>query len=265
MDITIENCSSPGAHFSKNTNGVLLKIDEWIIEHNYPKLTFIEFRRNLEHDKGINDNNARNIYPLLKNSGLVEYQPRGDLNTKYFFTNRGKAYLETIKTIALVKGLDYSEEKKEKAVQQLTEIMESIICDSVERILKNQDLNYSEGLRWYLEYLQEYGKINKKEFAYMVYLMHSPDKENWKEKSKDIILAYRNKEIDINVSVRVRNDQKIKQVTQNTVRLEKIDFFTAYLYYSALINQTGITRKLKDYYYLNESMHDKLISLLEAE
>lgn len=264
MDIIIENCSSPGAHFSNNTNKVLLQINEWIIEHNYPKLNFFEFRRKLKNDKEINDNNARNIYPLLKNSGLVEYQPGGELNTKNFFTNRGRAYLEALETINLIKASDYSKEQKEKAIQQVIEILESIIYDSVKKLLKNHTLNYSESLHWYLEYLQEYGKINKQEFAYMVYLMNRDNKKDWKEKSKEIVQAYRDRKIDINVSVRVKNDLKIQKVTGETTRLENISYFTAYSFYSSLINQTGLTKKIKNYYHLNKSTYDKLAYLLEV-
>lgn len=264
MDIIIENCSSPGAHFSKNTNNVLLKINDWIIENNYPTLSFIEFRRSLQKTKNINDNNARNIYPLLKNSELVEYQAGGKLNTRNFFTNRGKAYLEALETINLINESDYSKEQKEKANKQVEEIIESIIYDSVEKLLRNKNLNYSESLRWYLSYLYEYGKVNKQEFAYMVYLMHSKDNINWLEKSKEIVKAYRNKEIDINVSVRVRNDLKIQEKTGEINRLENIAYFTAYSFYSSLINQTGLTKKFKDYCYLKESSYDKLHYLLEV-
>lgn len=264
MDIIIENCSSPGALFSENTNKVLLQINDWIVENNYPKLLFIEFRRSFQRDKGVNDNNARNIYPLLKNSELVKYQPRGELDTRDFFTNRGKAYLKALETINLISESDYSKEQKEKAIQEVTEIMESIIYDSVEKLLRNKDLNYSKTLRWYLRYLQEYGKINKQEFAYMVYLMNSNDSNDWREKSKDVVKAFRNEEIDINVSVRVRNDSNIQEKTGENTRLENISYFTAYSFYSGLINQTGLTKKIKNYCYLKESSYDKLSYLLEV-
>lgn len=263
MDITIENCSSPGAHFSKNTNKMLLQIKDWIIENNYPSLTFIEFRRNLQNDKGINDNNARNIYPLLKNSGLAMYYPGKKLNTKDFFTNRGKAYLEALEVINLINESNYSKEQKKKATEKTVEIMESIVYDSVKKLLCS-NLSYSESLRWYLKYLQEYRKIDKQEFAYMVYIMNSNDSNNWQEKSKSVVKSFRNKEIDINVSIRVRNDIKIKEKTGETTRLENISYFTAYSFYSGLINQTGLTEKIKDYCCLKSSAYDRLVSLLEV-
>ena len=68
MIIEIENTSSPGASFTSNTNSVLLKTYEWICEHKGISIPFKEFRMRLQSEKGINDNNNRNIYPLLKNA-----------------------------------------------------------------------------------------------------------------------------------------------------------------------------------------------------
>lgn len=42
MEITIENCPSPGAQFSENTNNVLKSIYHWILDNNFPELEFIE-------------------------------------------------------------------------------------------------------------------------------------------------------------------------------------------------------------------------------
>ena len=68
MEIIIENCSSPGAHFSKNTNLVMLKIYHWILSNNNPELPFIEFRKRLEKEVKINDVDKINIYKKLKAS-----------------------------------------------------------------------------------------------------------------------------------------------------------------------------------------------------
>ena len=48
MEFIIENCSSPGAQFSRSTNQVMLKIAEWINQNNEPDLMFIDFRRRLK-------------------------------------------------------------------------------------------------------------------------------------------------------------------------------------------------------------------------
>lgn len=263
MDIIIENCSSPGAHFSQNTNAVLLKIYEWINKNNKPQLPFIEFRRRLENEEKINDNNARNIYPLLKNGGLVEYYPGEKLDSGNFFTRRGLAYLKALETKDMIMKSEYSKKQKEEASIQVDEIMGSIVCDSLEKLLRNKELNYSYSLKWYLMFLAKYKKINKQEFALMVFTMNQ-EGVDWQEKIDSIIEMYREQEIDINVKVRVRNDQIIQQSTGEKTRIEDISYFTAYSFYSGLVNQAGLTSKVKDYFCVKESSIDKIDYLLEV-
>lgn len=242
MEFIIENCSSPGAQFSRSTNQVMLKIAEWINQNNEPDLMFIDFRRRLEKEAKINDNNARNIYPLLKNGGLVEYQAGGELETGSFFTRRGKAYITTLETKALIDSSDYTKKQKEAASVEVDQILENIVYDSVKLLIENKELNYSESLKWYVLFLSKFGKINRQEFALMVHQMRENPNE-WEEKITPIIQQYRNQDVDITVKVRVRNDQKIQAKTGERTRLEEISYFTAYSYYSSLIDQSGITKK----------------------
>ena len=143
MEFIIENCSSPGAQFSRSTNQVMLKIAEWINQNNEPDLMFIDFRRRLEKEAKINDNNARNIYPLLKNGGLVEYQAGGELETGSFFTRRGKAYIIALETKALIDSSDYTKKQKEAASVEVDQILENIVYDSVKLLIENKELNLS--------------------------------------------------------------------------------------------------------------------------
>ena len=166
MEITIENCPSPGAQFSENTNNVLKSIYHWILDNNFPELEFIEFRRKLE-GIGINDNNARNIYPLMKNTGFIDYVSRGILDTSKFFTPKGNAYILILETLLFIESENHNN-KYELAILLLKNILEELIYDGVEKII-NSEINYKEGLRWFLMFLLEYEKINKNEFAYMVY------------------------------------------------------------------------------------------------
>ena len=115
MVIEIENTSSPGASFTKNTNSVLLKTYEWICEHRGLSLPFREFRMRLQSEKGVNDNNNRNIYPLLKNGGLANYEKGSDLKVDSFYTNTGLAYVKTLESVEVIEVEDYTKEQKEKA------------------------------------------------------------------------------------------------------------------------------------------------------
>ena len=264
MEIIIENCSSPGAHFSNNTNMVMMKIYHWITENKKPELPFIDFRRRLEAEKGINDNNARNIYPLLKNGGLVEYQAGGELATESFFTKRGLAYLKALETKDLIdQNEEYTKKQKEEAGRHIDEILEDIVYSSIELLVENKELNYTQSLIWYLLFLSKFGKINKQEFALMIFFM-SKGEENWEDGITPLIKQYRAQQIDINVKVRVRNDQKIQIRTGEKTRLENIDFFTSYSYFSSLIDQAGLTRKIKDYHCVDESRKTKIDYLLEV-
>lgn len=262
MQIIIENCSSPGAHFSDNTNVVLMKIHKWINDNNKPTLMFIDFRKRLKHDEGINDNNARNIYPLLKNCGFADYTPGDVLDTSCFFTPTGIAYVTGLESLKLIEQGEYTKEQKRKAAENMERVLQQLIYDGVARLLRNTQLNYSEGMKWFIMFLLEHGKIDRNEFAYMVYQM-SRDENNWQEKIRPVIEGYRNKEFAIDVKVRVRNDQGIQKRTGRTTRLEGISFFTAYTYYAALFWQAGLTTKSGGYYYLKSDAKKKAKILLE--
>lgn len=250
MEITIENCPSPGAQFSENTNKVLKLIYYWIRDNDFPELEFIEFRRKLE-GIGINDNNARNIYPLMKNSGFIDYSSRGILDTSKFFTPKGNSYILILETLLLIEESENQNDKSKSVVILLRKILEELIYDGLEKIINSNEINYKEGLRWFLMFLLEHEKINKNEFAYMVYQMkHNP--RDWVVASKSTIEQYREGLIDINVKVEVHNDNKIKEKTGVETRLEGIGFFTAYNYYCPLVIHSGIAYKYKEYCYLKD-------------
>lgn len=250
MEITIENCPSPGAQFSENTNKVLKLIYHWILDNDFPELEFIEFRRKLA-GIGINDNNARNIYPLMKNSGFIDYSSRGILDTSKFFTPKGNAYILILETLLLIEESGNQNDKSKSAIILFRKILEELIYDGVEKIINNNKINYKEGLRWFLMFLLEYEKINKNEFAYMVYQMKH-DSSDWVVASKSIIERYRDGLIDINVNVEVHNDNNIKEKTGVETRLEGIGFFTAYNYYYPLVIHSGIADKNGEYCYLKD-------------
>ena len=137
MRIDIENTSSPGASFTDNTNDVLLKISDWIAEHESAILPFKEFRMTLQREKGINDNNSRNIYPLLKNGGLIQYENRGELAVKNFFTKTGRAYVTALDTKRLIKNSDqYSSEQNRNALSKFDIIVSEIIISNLLNALR---------------------------------------------------------------------------------------------------------------------------------
>lgn len=97
----------------------------------------------------------------------------------------------------------------------------------------------------------------------MIHIMNA-NEYNWEQELVPLIEKYRKQEIDINVKVRVRNDQKIQQRTGERTRLEDISYFTAYSYFSSLIDQAGLTRKVKDYHCVSENGLEKIDYLVEV-
>ena len=97
----------------------------------------------------------------------------------------------------------------------------------------------------------------------MIHIMNT-NEHNWEQELTPLIEKYRKQEIDINVKVRVRNDQKIQQRSGKRTRLEDISYFTAYSYFSSLIDQAGLTRKAAGYHCVSENGLKKIDYLVEV-
>lgn len=260
MIIEIENTSSPGASFTKNTNMVLLKTYEWIYEHKGTSLPFREFRMALQKDKNVNDNNNRNIYPLLKNGGLVNYEKNADLYVDHFFTNNGLAYVETLKTTKLLEESkeNYSQTKISAINRELKAIQEEIITDALQKIVKKTDVNYVEPLQNLIKYLICYKKISKIEYAYLLYMLKQYSIDEALVKMKPTVDSYRAGSMDFVVHVKVRNDLDIKEKTNSDNRKESISFLTSFGYFSSLLSQAGLVTSNEKYIEVTEKRIDKL-------
>jgi len=263
MKIIVENCSSPGASFTNNTNAVIVKIYEWIQENNEPTLSFIDFRRRLESEKGINDNNARNIYPLLKNCNFVNYEGGAELNTKFFFTKLGLAYVKALMTINAIDDADYEKKQKEIALKKFDAIMKKVVYDGVKNLMKTSDSNYTKSIKWYLDFLLRFRKINKYEFAYLINKKNSVGEDCFDDMT-ETINDYRLNKTEIEVQVKVRNDIKIKERTGEESRLEDIGFLTSYSFYTGLLSQAGLVIKEGKYYKLIPSQEENVKAILEV-
>jgi hypothetical protein len=265
MRIDIENTSSPGASFTDNTNDVLLKISDWIAEHESAILPFKEFRMTLQREKGINDNNSRNIYPLLKNGELIRYENRGELAVKNFFTKTGRAYVTALDTKRLIENSDqYSSEQKRDASRKIDTIISEIIRGALSNLLGNEELNYVEPLKWFISYLLRYGKINKTEFAYFLFEKKTKSVEEALDEVEQNILDYRNGTLDFDVNISVRNDIELREKTQSDKRKEGLSFLTSYTYFSSLLQQADIIFKKDGYFILNEKRRNEVEKILEV-
>lgn len=248
MIIEIENTSSPGASFTPNTNFVLLKTYEWICEHKGIEIPFRQFRMRLQSEKGINDNNNRNIYPLLKNGGLVSYEKGCNLIVDSFYTNTGLAYVKTLQAMAMLEEAEYEEGQKIAALKRFEMILEEIVSGTLKNIMNQPDVNYVEPFRDMIRFLLKFDKISKIEFAYLLYAKQ----ENKLDSISQAIQSYRCGEIEIDVYVKVRNDIEIREKTNTDKRKEGLTFLTSYGYFVSLLQQAGLIRKDDKYYIVNE-------------
>lgn len=259
MKITVQNPSSPGAMFSNNTNDVLKRIYDWIIENDYPFLSFREMRNRLASEKGINDNNARNIYPLVRNCDFVSYAKNENISTNAFFTRTGLAYVKLLKTIDLInEDSTYSESRKRDALSQVNKTIEGLVYLGIEQLLK-KDSNYKADFKNTIKYIISYGKISKKEFALLLYSYNHLSESELNE----CVRKYREALIDIEVSVDVRNDINLRNSSGNQRRNEGIEYLTAYGYYTGLLCQAGLIDKNDDYFIINNDKRDYLQHLVE--
>ncbi len=261
MIIEIENTSSPGASFTPNTNLVLLKTYEWICEHKGIEIPFKQFRMRLQSEKGINDNNNRNIYPLLKNGGLVSYEKGGKLVVDSFYTNTGLAYVKTLQAMAMLEEAEYEEVQKVAALKRFEIILEEIISGSLKKIINQTDVNYVGSFQDMIRFLLRFDKINKVEFAYLIYAKQEFKLENDLGSISQVIQAYRYGEMEINVHVKVRNDIEIREKTNEDKRKEGLTFLTSYGYFVSLLQQAGLIRKDDKYYIVNEEKRTVLEEL----
>lgn len=265
MLIEIENTSSPGASFTDNTNNVLLEINDWIKQNENVVMPFKEFRMVLQREKGINDNNSRNIYPLLKNGGLIQYENRGSLAIRNFFTKTGRAYVTALDAKQLLSNSEqYTDEQKRIAAQKFDTIISEIIREALSKILKHKKLNYVNPFKEFMAYILKYNKINKTEFAYFLYERKYGDVAATLKSIEQNVLDYRDGSLEFDIKVNVRNDTSLREKTNSEKRKEGLSFLTSYTYFSSLILQADIVTKKDGYFILKEERRSELIKLLEV-
>lgn len=261
MIIEIENTSSPGASFTPNTNSVLLKTYEWICENKGIELPFKQFRMRLQSEKGINDNNNRNIYPLLKNGGLVSYEKGGKLAVDLFYTNTGLAYVKTLQAMNMLEEAKYEKEQKAAALKRFKVIVEEMVGECLKNMVSQPDVNYVEPFQDLIRFLLKFDRISKVEFAYLLYAKQEDKLENGLDSISQAVYSYRCGEMEIDVHVKVRNDIEIREKTNMDKRKEGLTFLTSYGYFVSLLYQAGLIKKDGKYYVVNEDKRTVLEEL----
>lgn len=265
LTLTINNPSSPGASFTDNTNFVLLKTYEWIKEHHTSVMTFKEFRARLQEEKQINDNNNRNIYPLLRNAGFVTYEPGGTFHVNTFFTNLGLSYVQALEAKISIQELASDDPHKVMAMQEVDKILDQILYEALKNIIFDSNANYKESIKDIIVYLLYYEKINKTEYAYLLDTRTQYPLEMALNNMKENIGKYRRKQLQIKVKVQVRNDICLRERTNTETRDEALSFLTSFTYFIGLLQQAHLVTKETDgYWSLCNNKRDMLMSLGES-
>lgn len=262
MIVTVTNPSSPGASFTKNTNEVILLVDEWIRENRGSIVPFVDFRKALQREKGVNDNNNRNIFPLLKNSGLIYYEKGEYIAVDDFFTQNGEAYVNALKIIKAISSNNlYNEKQKSIVMREAFNIIHELVYESISNILSNRDINYRNNFYDVICFLLRFGKISKHEFALLLNTGNSRNIDDRLDEIEELIEKYRNGLLDISVKVNVRNDISLRQQTNRDNRDEGIGFLTSYGYYLSLLQQADLVVQNNKYYEVNDSKYSKMSDL----
>ena len=263
MKLLIKNCSSPGASFTENTNFVIISCYEWISENPKDVKSFFEFRKDVSEAKGFNDNNARNIFPLLKKCGFINYKRGSEIKYSDFFSKTGLSYANVLYTTKIInENANYSKLQKKEAIKEFNEINELFIYQGIINLLRDKGSNYSRFFMEFIKWLLKFGKINKNEFAYMLYEIENETIDNFEVVEANLNL-YRNKKLSFDVGVNVRNDNIIKEKTHEDCRQEDLSFLTAFSYFSALLLQAGLTEKDNSYQVLKVGEKEKLHKIIE--
>lgn len=264
MKINIENTSSPGASFTDNTNQVLMEIFKWINRNENLIISFRDFRRKLEDEVGINDNNNRNIYPLLKYCEFVEYEKGGSIDTSKFFTNYGLAYIQSLNLIENIETHNnLNNPKTIAAIKLAKENVALAVFDGLKALIKS-DANYVEAFKYLISFLIKYKSISREEYALLLYKLKKSSNVNLEQILVDLedeISNYRDNNLHLDISVKVRNDISIRNKTKEKYRNENITYLTSYGYFVSLLSQAHLIYKNSGCYIINENKFNKLKEL----
>lgn len=183
--IDIKGIGSPGVSFTEKFNEKFKKYVKFIDEHSDEELDYKELQEKMKENLGITESAIRVDIPFLYNNGFLnEYRKDkiGKIKLKNFVTRLGRAYIEVIE---LQKNC--TENVNQEIVSKIEDILKLIMVLSlIYRKNNGQEENYFK----ILEFINEFGSIDEKEFYLM---LATSDKEELKQK----VELYRNNKLNI--------------------------------------------------------------------
>lgn len=248
MRILIENPSSAGSSLTRNTIETLKIAFSFCEEHPFSVFDL----QTIIVNAGFKWKNARTIFPLMRYLNFVSYEKYTNLSTDSFFTDRGRAYMNSIL-------LDEDGKCTPEVKKNLARVRESLVKGGLNSLLLDESCSYQWIIKRTLEFLLQYQKIDKKEFAYLVYA-EGRGITLQSEEFSNAIESYRERTTSFDVVVVIRNDQDKKSETK------EVDdrYLTSYGYVTNILIQSGIIEKDDDYCILNGKNREDVSEILRG-
>lgn len=245
MDITISSPGSPGTSLTPNVKSqIVLMFDELVKADDFESLS--DLKNHLEKC-GLNKDYVRNILPFLQFCGIIEYSNIKKFVNEKFFTDIGKAYVDILKSIAILKEEPESDDKK-ALLGYLENIQETIYFQCLVIMMKSSECNYAMDFFDVLRFVQKYGYIDKTEYFLVIYERNHAEGE-YLDNIKETIEEYRNGEIDINVKTETASADEGK--------------VNSFPYVSGNFVKAGIFYKEKNKCYIVESRKAEVEAAIE--
>lgn len=251
MRIEVFNPNNPGAKFTSNTENTLVAYYHELEKRKNEVVDFSELRVYMKKAYSINNSNSRNIFAFCKNCGLLEYESGKGISFESFFTNLGKAYVKIIESISMLSSEKNKSEEEKESLKKFFELRQNVIFQCLKNLLNQEDCEYTNVLIKMLEFLLKSDSIDKTEYALLLFY-----KNNSNPEFKNTLKKYRNKQIQIDIFVNVRNDDSS---IKNERVLKGIGFLTSWSYLIGMLNEAGLVEKKNQIYVLLKNK----ISLVE--
>ncbi|MGN1416996.1 MAG: hypothetical protein ACI4XF_09140 [Oscillospiraceae bacterium] len=203
MDITVSSPGSPGTSFTDNIKDQILIIAD-VLEKNEDFASVRDLRARLEN-YGMNQNYTRNIFPFLQNCGIVKYRNGTAFKNIDFFTNIGKAYVDILRCIKIIRNEAVSP-LRDEILKLLEKIQEEIYFQCLVIMMKNPDCNYGYDFYDVLRFVNMYESIDSTEYL-LIQHERAVNPGDYIQDMGDTVRNYRAGVITINVKTKTKNDE----------------------------------------------------------
>ena len=223
--------SNAGVSLTEQTNNNLLKIYEWANNNKDLLLTYRQIQEKVSQECNISKSNTRMYTPFLYKNGFVGDYTNGAIYINNYFTDLGKAYLETLASIKSAERIDNS-----VVLKQLYYSLQDICLLG---LMNRQKINEGEMYLDFLKFCYKYDRINADEFYRMLY-EREIGTEEYIDSIEDDIKAYRNG----NMSFVIKHERRSEG--QVIIGPMEQNIFT---YTKTFIMQCGIITDAMDSYF----------------